>query len=593
MRFARLRGRARVAIVVAASASALGLAGPAWADKAAENCRAVVGKGLANVIKAGMGAADGCHKAADKAAAASGDCNDTSKPAFDAKGKYVKAKTKSTASIGAKCPGGNPVLLNYTGSDVTGATYPVVDETVGGNSLLILGNTNLMGDKAKKKCLETVAKNRSKIVNEVVKNSVKCQKGKDKGAASFAGLDASCVDGGAKSVAKATADIPAKCGTLTGADIGGCSPLPSCAIDGAVGAGQGLAKAIYQTLPVVTQTCGNGIVEGTEQCDDNNLIDGDGCNHLCELEGNTCTPGFGHRHVTVNLNIPGGAELAGVSVGFNYPSFEITVPGTGNSSVVRSSVQFFPTGGLNAVDDENNFFSASLANATEFISTGALYEVTFETCTPIGQNICSRNPNVFGCCPAADIEACNADPQNAAACQCGHKGNITYADCTAAGCALGLCAPGGMVGAPGSCDLGTLKCTSGNTGATCTAATEAVDCASAPVDTATCTASFQCGRVGNFANNGAGSRGCATIFDPPPCTNGHFPPNTPGTCDGTITPVGGCPTNNNCVSQKQITTDSCQITDPVDHLGQPVAGVTCQITVIEGSPSGAFIDANN
>jgi cysteine-rich repeat protein len=582
----------RLAIVVAASASALGIAGPARADKASESCRGAIAKSVANVIKAGLKDADSCHKAADKAASASGTgaCNDTSNAAFDPKGKYSGAKTKGSTLIGIKCPGGNPVLTNYTGSNPTGALYPVVDSTVGGNSLLIIGNSNLAGDKAKKKCLEAVAKDSAGIVNEVVKNSVKCQKGKDKGAASFGQLDPTCVDVGAKSTGKANVDIPAKCGTLTGADVGSCSPLPSCAVNAAVGAGQDLAKAIYQTLPVVTQTCGNGIVEGTEQCDDGNTIDGDGCNHLCEIEGNSCTPSSGHRIVTVNLNIPGGAELAGVSVGFNYPAFEITVPGQGNSSLVNADVQYFPSGGLHIADDENNFFSASFANATEFISSGALYAVHFQTCTALNQNVCSRNPNVFGCCPDADVVACNADPEgNPTACYCGSKGIIKPSDCTAAGCTLGQCAPGALDGPPGSCD-GTGHCTAGNVGHTCTTPTETVDCAGATIDPNTCKASFECGRVGDFANNGSATHGCATIFDPPICTNGHFPSETPGTCDNTITPVGGCPSNNNCVNQAQITEGSCQITDPVDHLGQPVAGVTCQITVIEGSPSAAFID---
>src|SRR5512140_2623213 len=71
MRFVRLRRRARVAIVVAAGASALGLAGPAWADKAAETCRGSIATSLAGVIKAGLKDTDGCHKAQDKAAAVS------------------------------------------------------------------------------------------------------------------------------------------------------------------------------------------------------------------------------------------------------------------------------------------------------------------------------------------------------------------------------------------------------------------------------------------------------------------------------------------------------------------------------------------
>ncbi len=38
-------------------------------------------------------------------------------------------------------------------------------------------------------------------------------------------------------------------------------------------------------LTVVRQTCGNGVVEGTEQCDDHNTVDGDGCSATCTAEG--------------------------------------------------------------------------------------------------------------------------------------------------------------------------------------------------------------------------------------------------------------------------------------------------------------------
>eukprot|EP00879_Flechtneria_rotunda_P000467 GHRR01000568.1.p1 GENE.GHRR01000568.1~~GHRR01000568.1.p1 ORF type:complete len:1094 (+),score=373.48 GHRR01000568.1:402-3284(+) len=37
-------------------------------------------------------------------------------------------------------------------------------------------------------------------------------------------------------------------------------------------------------------TCGNGVVEGSEQCDDGDLVDGDGCSSICRIEpGYTCT----------------------------------------------------------------------------------------------------------------------------------------------------------------------------------------------------------------------------------------------------------------------------------------------------------------
>jgi len=34
----------------------------------------------------------------------------------------------------------------------------------------------------------------------------------------------------------------------------------------------------------VTESCGNGIAEGTEECDDGNTIDGDGCSSICTVE---------------------------------------------------------------------------------------------------------------------------------------------------------------------------------------------------------------------------------------------------------------------------------------------------------------------
>lgn len=38
-----------------------------------------------------------------------------------------------------------------------------------------------------------------------------------------------------------------------------------------------------------TYTCGNGILEANEVCDDGNLVNGDGCTYLCQFEpGWTC-----------------------------------------------------------------------------------------------------------------------------------------------------------------------------------------------------------------------------------------------------------------------------------------------------------------
>lgn len=45
-------------------------------------------------------------------------------------------------------------------------------------------------------------------------------------------------------------------------------------------------------LPSTTQQCGNGILEGSEECDDSNIIDGDGCSSTCNLETTECNDGI-------------------------------------------------------------------------------------------------------------------------------------------------------------------------------------------------------------------------------------------------------------------------------------------------------------
>ncbi len=67
--------------------------------------------------------------------------------------------------------------------------------------------------------------------------------------------------------------------------------------------------------------CGDGRVEGSEQCDDQNTIDGDGCSATCALEiagllgpaGGTLSinhPGAGVVTVAIDTNLPGQALLA-------------------------------------------------------------------------------------------------------------------------------------------------------------------------------------------------------------------------------------------------------------------------------------------
>jgi len=587
--------RARVAIAVALGASALALAGPAGADtKASIACRGAIAKGLSGIPKSGFKLNDKCHKTQDKLLAATGACNDVSNSLFDPKGQYAKAKAKSAALIPKKCLAGDPVLNNYDGTNPETAVEPVIDDAVGGNSAIVVGNANLNGDKAKTKCVETIGKARTAIFKEIVKNATKCQANLDKTATTFGALDASCVDPGAKSVAKAALKIPEACASLTGADVGSCDPLPTCVTDASVTSAQGIAKAIYTTL--APTGCGNGTVEGSEQFDDgpNNGTPGDLCSASCESLAETCGPGtdaggsiIGHRIVTVSLHIPEKngqpQKLAGVRVGFDYPQLEASIKGTGLSSVVQTSFQVLqaaPPSGFLALGNDTDTEAGFIVSSSEaFIdsTSGALLQVTLDECTALSTNICNRNQQVTGCCPTTDIVACNAAPDDPVACFCGANGKISQADCNTAGCTMGVCV-GIPPGNPGDCVSGKCSATSANPGKACTTANELLTCSGVAVDQATCTVNHACSRLGDQTN---GTYGCGSIFNPPGAPNGSFSQTLVG--PPTVPPAlpGSCPTNNTCTDQAQLTEASCSVAQPVDAFGQIVDGVTCSISVTE------------
>jgi hypothetical protein len=307
--------------------------------------------------------------------------------------------------------------------------------------------------------------------------------------------------------------------------------------------------------PCAGADCGDGIFqEGCEQCDPVADPNGD-CNESCESTASTCAPPIGSRDVVVSIETP--QPLAGVQLNLEYPQALTSIPGFANSSVVQGRVMVLKPG-LFAVNDRDTDFTIVLANSTASITSGDVFKLTFDECAPEAENFCNRNLNVIGCCnnPLDPLQfgdlcaqkRCDLDPNDVC---------TSDADCSG--------------GATGPCEA--VPCDGDG------------DCAGPP-SLGTCV--FRCPAnppvcpVGNFPTSSIGdcfgfvceenrSRRCANPADP----NASCPGGPPLGC--IPQPDGGCPADNACLTQAEGTT--CSVTGPADASGQPVAGVTCSVSI--------------
>src|SRR6059036_2603751 len=95
-------------------------------------------------------------------------------------------------------------------------------------------------------------------------------------------------------------------------------------------------------------TCGNGVVEGTEECDDGNTTSGDGCSATCQLENTS-------------------AICAGIP----------TVSGTAIKSVLVASGLAHPTYVTAPPLDPNRLFVVEQPGRIRLIKSGALQATAF------------------------------------------------------------------------------------------------------------------------------------------------------------------------------------------------------------------------
>ncbi|HEV7731630.1 MAG TPA: DUF4215 domain-containing protein [Candidatus Binatia bacterium] len=129
--------------------------------------------------------------------------------------------------------------------------------------------------------------------------------------------------------------------------------------------------------------CGDGFFySGVEGCDDHNITNGDGCSSTCVVEppvcgnnrieagetcddGNTingdacpsncriefCSPTATRQDTTVTFTKPAGASVGSMVVFVNYPDAKVSLPGTGNGATVRARITTLPTGFVHTAND--------------------------------------------------------------------------------------------------------------------------------------------------------------------------------------------------------------------------------------------------
>ena len=352
---------------------------------------------------------------------------------------FARAQARAEATINARCPGGNPVLANYP-HGVAMDVFPALKAFIEQSGTEVQGEPDIAGDpsrKPKSKCHKAIGKGRSNVIKDIVMRSTGCQKKRDKKATTFGPLDPSCVASPGGSAGKARNSITKACNGITGTEVGSCATLPDCVLTEATTSGQAMAKAIYTAMAPVGQTCGNGIVEGDEQCDDGNRVDDDACRNNCtnavcgdgvvesvlgeecddgnavpndgctdcKIDGATC--GANGITATVSLIFDDRilTSLAGLIVNLGYGRAGVSIPGSADDpSVLERCTDLTGKNGAFFVDQDTNNDGTddnlfNLYAVLTPIASGPFEQVRFD-CTP-GAFI---RPSDFDCTPASPAD---------------------------------------------------------------------------------------------------------------------------------------------------------------------------------------------
>jgi cysteine-rich repeat protein len=156
----------------------------------------------------------------------------------------------------------------------------------------------------------------------------------------------------------------------------------------------------YTFRGTILSTCGNGIIESTENCDDGNTASGDGCSSICHIEGqsetepnNTCATANGPFTLGATGSsklVSGGITVANEQDWFSFTTTTITDlkletfdsngPGSCSPSTVNTEIQVFKSDCVttqSAVQDQGGILNCSKLDPATSMSMQHLLPGTY------------------------------------------------------------------------------------------------------------------------------------------------------------------------------------------------------------------------
>jgi hypothetical protein len=500
------------------------LATPAHAVdlKANRDCRKAIGSETLKVLKQGQGSQEYCHGLANKAGLPSGICSDPTTLPFMIidTGKYELSQTKANAMLQAH-PTPGKEKCNTTAAAESLANY------AGGN---VADATFGIVDEVIKRGAETALGEDNLNGDKVL---IDCQK---QISVARRNITAAVVRDANSCMAKV--DMPLK-PTPTPTTFGALSTANPDCLDT-----NGKVTQVFVNLGTknIEHKCGGlhapAITAGTIPGYPSGNAVGS-CSPLpsCVVEeafaearnlahaiypATNCSPVTGGRTVKVAIDSPD--PLSGVTVRVDYPHFQSGI--MGNGDVTGAVTDLTGTSFVSAFDSDHAV-TVSMLNGSG-ISSGDLFSVAFDKCEALGLATCSIQTS-RSCKQSSDCRQCS----------------ITLADCQGNDSVTKACRTG-------TCSITTATTCNVNSDCpaseTCIGGNPANVCAASVPTAQTCIARTNVCEVSQF-------QPCGEPTDDP------------------------CPPGQQCVTQTAVTT--CTVVDAVGALAEPIAGVTCTVSITE------------